>query len=283
MTTIAVTGVTGHVGSQVASGLERRGVEVRHLLRDPAKTGKFPADRTFVAEYGDAEAARTALAGVDLLFMVSAVESEDRLDQQRTFIDAAAAAGVRHVVYTSFLDASPEATFTFARTHCATEQHIKASGMAWTFLRDSFYLDLLPMFAGEDGVIRGPGGDGRVGAVIRDDVARAAVAVLADEHSGQRSHAGRTYDLTGPESLTLAEIARITSEETGRELSYHDETLAEARASRAAYSPPEWMMQAWLSTYTAIAAGELDVVSSAVEDLTGTPPVSLRSYLQNER
>ena len=281
MTTIAVTGVTGHVGSRVAAGLEERGIEVRHLLRNAAKADRFPAGRTFVAEYGDAQDARTALTGADLLFMVSAAESEDRMEQQHTFIDAAAASGVQHVVYTSFLGASPEATFTFARTHFDTEEHIKASGMAWTFLRDSFYLDLLPMFAGDDGVIRGPGGDGRVGAVIRDDVARSAVAVLADEHAGQRSHAGRTYELTGPEALTLAEIARITSEETGRELSYHDETLAEARASRAAYDPPEWMMQAWLSTYTAIAAGELDVVSSAVEHLTGSPATSLREYLRS--
>lgn len=281
MTTIAVTGVTGHLGARVAAGLEERGIQVRHLLRNAAKADRFPAARTFVAEYGDAEAARMALTGVDLLFMVSAAESEDRLEQQHTFIDAAAAAGVRHVVYTSFLGASPEATFTFARTHFATEEYLKASGMAWTFLRDSFYLDLLPMFAGEDGVIRGPGGNGRVGAVIRDDVARAAAAVLVDEHAGQRSHAGQTYDLTGPEALTLAEIARITSEETGRELSYHDETLPEARASRAAYDPPEWMMRAWLSTYTAIAAGELEVVSSAVEDLTGSPATSLRDYLRS--
>src|SRR5699024_2801519 len=219
-----------HVGARVATGLEERGIEVRHLLRNAAKADRFPAGRTFVAEYGDAQAARTALTGVDLLFMVSAVESEDRLEQQHTFIDAAAASGVQHVVYTSFLGASPEASFTFARTHFDTEEHIKASGMAWTFLRDSFYLDLLPMFAGDDGVIRGPGGNGRVGAVIRDDVARATVAVLADEHSGQRSHAGKIYDLTGPEALTLAEVARTNSEERGREWCYDEEGLGTARA-----------------------------------------------------
>lgn len=280
MVTIAVTGVTGYAGSRVAAGLEKRGIEVRYLPRDPAKAGSFPADRTYVAEYGDAEAARRALAGVDLLFMVSAVESDDRQEQQHTFIDAAASAGVGHVVYTSFLGASPEATFTFARTHFATEEHIKASGMAWTFLRDSFYLDLLPQFAGQDGVIRGPGGNGRVGAVVRDDVARSAVAVLADEHSGRRSHAGQAYDLTGPESLTLAEIAQIVTEETGRDVTYYDETLEEARASRAAYDPSEWMMQAWLSTYTAIAAGELDVVSSAVADLTGRSATALREHVR---
>src|SRR5699024_12286382 len=110
-----------------------------HLLRIGAKLGLSPAGGTFVVDYGDARDARTALTGADLLFMVSAAESEDRMEQQHAFIDAAAASGVQHVVYSSFLGASPEATFTFARTHFDTEEHIKASGMAWTFLRDSFY------------------------------------------------------------------------------------------------------------------------------------------------
>ena len=101
--------------------------------------------------------------------MVSAAESADRLDQHRTFIDAAAEAGVRHIVYTSFLGAAPDATFTLARDHWVTEEHIRASGLAFTFLRDSFYLDFLPALAGEDGVIRGPAGDGLVrrGSALR--------------------------------------------------------------------------------------------------------------------
>lgn len=281
MRTTAVTGVTGHIGSRVATGLAERGIEAQLLLRDPAKAAGFPAERTAVASYGDAEAARRALDGVQLLFMVSAAESADRLEEHRTFIDAAAAARVRHVVYTSFLGASPTATFALARDHAATEEHLRASGMAWTFLRDSFYLDLLPQFAGEDGVIRGPASAGRVGAVLRADVARCAVAVLADEVTGARSHAGASYDLTGPEALTLTEIAQIVTEETGRQIAFHDETLDEAYASRAAYGAPPWQLDAWVSTYAAIKAGELEVVSSAVGDLTGTPARSLREHLRS--
>lgn len=279
MHAIAVTGVTGHIGSRVAAGLAERGIDAQLLLRDPAKAADFPAERTAVASYGDAEAARHALDGVQLLFMVSAAESADRLDQHRTFIDAAAAAGVRHVVYTSFLGAGPTATFALARDHAVTEDHLRASGMSWTFLRDSFYLDLLPQFAGEDGVIRGPAGEGRVGAVLRMDVARCAVAILADVVTGVRSHTGATYDLTGPEALTLTEIAQIVTEETGQQVTFHDESIEEAYSSRASYGAPPWQLDAWVSTYTAIKAGELDVVTSAVADLTGTPAGSLREHL----
>lgn len=280
MGTIAVTGVTGHVGSLVAAGLHEHGLEPRLLLRNPDKAAGFPADRVAVAAYGDRPACEHALAGVDLLFLVSAAESADRPAEHRTVIDAAAAAGVRHVVYTSFLGASPTATFTLARDHAATEAHLRSSGMAWTFLRDSFYLDLLPEFAGADGMVRGPAGEGRVGAVLRSDVARCAVAVLVEEATGRREHAGATYDLTGPESLTLAEIAQIVTEETGRRIGFHDETLEEAYASRAGYGAPQWQLDAWVSTYTAIRVGELDVVTTAVEDLTGTPARSLRDHLR---
>src|SRR5690625_2061820 len=272
MSTIAVTGVTGHIGSRVAAGLAERGFEPRLLLRNPEKAAGLPADRVAVAPYGDGAACRTALAGVDLLFMVSAAESADRLEQHRTFIDAAAAA--------SFLGASPTATFTLARDHAVTEEQLRTSGMAWTFLRDSFYLDLLPEFADEDGLIRGPAGEGRVGAVLRTDVARSAVAVLTDQANQRQDHTGKSYDLTGPASLTLAEIAQIVTEETGQKVGFHDETLEEAYTSRSSYGAPPWQLDAWVSTYTAIKAGELDVVTSAVGDLTGSPARSLREHLR---
>src|SRR5690625_642425 len=280
MSTIAVTGLTGHIGSRVAAGLAKRGFEPRLLLRNPEKAAGLPGHRVAVAPYCDGPASPTALAGVDLLFMVSAAESADRLEQHRTFIDAAAAAGVGHVVYTSFLGASPTATFTLARDHAVTEEQLRTSGMAWTFLRDSFYLDLLPEFADEDGLIRGPAGEGRVGAVLRTDVARSAVAVLTDQANQRQDHTGKSYDLTGPASLTLAEIAQIVTEETGQKVGFHDETLEEAYTSRSSYGAPPWQLDAWVSTYTAIKAGELDVVTSAVGDLTGSPARSLREHLR---
>jgi len=158
---IAITGATGHIGRIVTDLLSSAGARTRLVVRDPNRAPTGSAD-VKQATYGDREAATTALQGADVLFMVSAAESADRLEQHRTFIDAAAAAGVRHVVYTSFLGAAPDATFTLARDHWATEEHLRASGMRWTFLRDSFYLDFLPTLAGDDGVIRGPAGDGSV-------------------------------------------------------------------------------------------------------------------------
>jgi NAD(P)H dehydrogenase (quinone) len=208
--------------------------------------------------------------------MVSASESSSRLDQHRTFIDAAAAAGVKHLVYISFFGASPRATFTLARDHHITEEHIKASGMAFTFLRDNFYADFMPALAGQDGVIRGPAGDGRVAAVAQDDIADAAVAVL----SGPAAHAGRTYSLTGPEALTLTEVAGTITAVTGRRVSYQPETLDEAYASRIPYGAPDWQVAAWVSTYTAIAAGEVASVTDDVPHLTGHPATSLEQLLR---
>ncbi len=275
MTTLAVTGSTGQLGARVARGLADRGIEQRLLVRDLARAPQLPGAEAARFSFTDRALAVEALSGCDTVFMVSGSESADRLDQHRAFVDAIAEAGVRHVVYTSFAGASPNCTFTLGRDHHATEQHIIAAGLRHTFLRDNFYLDLLPEFAGEDGVIRGPAGDGRVAAVTRDDVAAAAVAVL----STPDEHVDTTYDLTGPEALTLAEIAATVSELTGRRLLFHDETIEEAYASRLRWPAPQWQYDAWVSTYTAIAAGEVAAVSDDVRRLTGRPPLSLRAYL----
>jgi uncharacterized protein YbjT (DUF2867 family) len=207
---------------------------------------------------------------------VSASEDENRVRQHRTFVDAAVAAGVQHLVYTSFYGAAPDATFTHARDHAATEDHLRASGVSWTFLRNNLYADFLPGLVGADGVIRGPAKIGRVSAVTQDDLAEVAATVLLDP----AGHAGATYDLTGPEALTLAEVARIITDVTGRPARYHDETLEEAYASRASYGAPGWLVDAWISTYTAIAAGELAGVSTAVADLTGRPATRFEQHLR---
>jgi NAD(P)H dehydrogenase (quinone) len=206
--------------------------------------------------------------------MVSGAETPDRVDQHAALVDAAVAAGVRHVVYTSFLGAAPDATFTLARDHWATEQHLRRSGLAWSFLRDSLYADFLPMMT-VDGAIRGPAGDGRVGAVAQDDIADVVVAVLADAEP----HEGATYDLTGPEALTLDEVARVVTETTGTHVRYEPETVEQAYASRASYGAPDWQVDAWVSTYTAIASGELATVSDAVPRLAGHAATSLRELL----
>lgn len=273
---LAVTGSSGVLGGLVARELAARGVAQRLLVRTPATAPTLPATTVHAVDYADSDAARRALDGVTTLFMVSAAESAQRRDQHRSFVDAAAAAGVRHVVYTSFVGAAPDAAFTLARDHHATEQHLVASGMRWTFLRDSFYIDFMEALVGADGAIRGPGGEGRCAIVARADVARLATAVLLDPDA----HAGRTYDVTGPEALTFAEIAATIARVRGRAVTYIDETLDEAYASRAPYGAPAWQVDAWVSTYTAIAGGAMATVSDAIGSITGVAPRTFEEFLR---
>ena len=273
---LAVTGSTGQLGGLVARILADAGQPQRLLVRDAARAPDLPGAVTVVSAYADPVLAASSLEGVETLFMVSASEAEDRLQTHFAFVDAAAAAGVRHIVYTSFFGASADCTFTLGRDHYATEERIRASGLDYTFLRDNFYLDFLPLLTGEDGVIRGPAGDGVMAAVSRGDVARCAAAVLGDP----AVHVGRTYDLTGPEDISLARAAELLTEGTGRSISYHNETLEEAYASRASYGAPAWQVDAWVSTYTAIANGELAGPTSDVHGLTGREPQGLADVLK---
>jgi NAD(P)H dehydrogenase (quinone) len=248
---------------------------LRLLVRTPSRTPELPRAVVRGCTYGDGPAVESALQEVDVLLMVSASENAERLQEHLTFVDAAAAAGVRHIVYTSFVGAASDAMFTLVRDHHATEEHIKASGMAFTFLRDNIYLDFMELFAGKERVLRGPADDGRAGMVARADVARVASAVL----SSPDEHIGVTYTLTGPESLTLTETAEILTAGRGRPFHFHNETLDEAYASREKYGAPDWQVEAWVSTYTAIAAGQLDVVTDDVQRVTGRRPVSLAEHV----
>ncbi len=275
---IAVTGATGFLGGLVARTLADQAVPLTLLVRSAARAPQLPNTQVVeTAGYADLEANTAALRGVSVAFMVSAAESADRLQQHRAFVDAATAAGVKHLVYLSFQNASPDATFTLARTHWHTEQYIRGSGMEFTFLRDSFYQDFLADLAGEDGLIRGPAGQGRVAAITRADAAAVASRVLRDADS----HRGKTYTLTGPQALSMDEVAHIMSRETGRTISFHQETLEEAYASRMIWDVPDWQREAWVSTYTAIAAGELAQVSTSVLDITGQEPMSFSSFVRN--
>jgi len=262
--TLAITGSTGALGGLVAHALAD--LAPRLVVRDPSRAPALGLP-VHQASYADGVAAQAALTGVDVLLMVSAAESDERRAEHRSFIAAAARAGVRHVVYTSFSGADPQATFTLGRDHADAEAAIAGSGMTHTFLRDNFYLDVLPSFADDSGTIRGPAGSGRVGAVARADVADVAAAVLRDPGA----HVDATYTLTGPEALTLAEVAERAGRVLGRRLSYTEKSVEEAYASRRAAYPDaaDFQLDAWVSTYTAIADGSCAAVTDDVARLAG--------------
>jgi NAD(P)H dehydrogenase (quinone) len=274
---IATTGVTGGLGGRVARRLAERGVRQRLVVRDPGRAPALDGAEVVTGSYDDPDGLRRAFQGARALLMVSASEDPDRLRLHANVVDAATAAGVERVIYTSFFGAAPDCTFTFGRDHWHAEQRIKGSGLRHTLLRDNLYLDFVPLLAGADGVIRGPAGDGRVAAVARDDIADVAVAVLLEE--GGR-HDGRAYELTGPEALTLAEMAEVLSRFAGRPIAYHAETLEEAYASRASYGAPDWEVEGWVTTYVAIANGELAGVGGDVEAVAGHPPMRLAEFLR---
>lgn len=274
----AITGATGRLGSRVAQLMATQGLDQRLIVRSPSRAPVLPNTTVHGAAYQDRQASLDALEGVQTLFMVSGAESEpDRLGSHKNFVDAAVAAGVSHIVYVSFFGAAPNATFIYANDHYWTEEHIKAAGVGWTFLRDNLYLDFLPALADEHGVIRGPAADGRVSAVAMDDIAESAAHVLVEP----ARHIGRTYNLTGPESLSLDAIADRLSRSVGRPFSFENETVEQAHQSRAELGASDDDVRAWVSTYVAIANGEMAAVSGDVEGLTGHPARGLEVAVAN--
>ncbi len=273
-TPIAITGATGGLGRLVVRHLADLGAPMRLIVRDAARAPHLPGAEVVTAEYEDPHALRAALEGVRTVFLVSAHEAADRMDLHRSVVSTIAEAGVERVVYTSFLGAAPQASFTFAREHALTERAIREAGLQLTALRDGLYGEYAPLLV-QDGVIRGPAAGGRVAWVAREDIARVAATVLTTE-----GHEGQVYEVTGPEAITLAETAEILSEVSGRPVRYEEETVEQARASRS-YAE-DWEIDGWVGTYVAIATGEVGVTSHSAELLTGRRPWTLRELLHAE-
>jgi uncharacterized protein YbjT (DUF2867 family) len=273
--TIAVTGATGELGGRVARELSSRGLEQRLIVRDPARAPKLPGAAVVTASYEDSETMARALEGASTLFLVSGHEDPDRISLHRKAIEGARLAGVERIVYTSFMGAAPNATFPYARDHGATEQAVREAGISLTSMRDTLYADFAPRFVGDDGVIRAPAGHGRVAWVARADVARLAAVLLTEP-----GHEGQIYDVSGPHAIDLHETARILTKATRRAITYHAETLVEARESRAGH--PDWLVDGWVGSYLMLDTGEGSVTSHTIEHLTGQRPMTLSEFLAAE-
>ena len=270
---ILITGATGHVGRGVAHILSERNVRLRLMGRDVSRLPQIGAE-CVAGDYDDPQSLHRAFEGIERAFIVSGyAEPGKRSTLHKNAFDAAAKAGVRHIVYLSFLSASPISLFPMGRDHFWSEEHLQATGLPFTSLRDSFYMDLIPEMFNDQGIMLGPAGDGRVSWVAREDVIRVVASVL-ENSVGKEG----IFDITGPESLTLQETSEQMALLTGRKLRYENESVQAGREWRAQLGAPAWEVETWLGSYEAIAAGELARVSDAVRDLTGTPSSNLRSY-----
>jgi len=252
---IGITGVTGKLGSYVADLVDQQGISSIHLARRPERAKVYASAEIRKMVYANTPEVVDALKGIDVLLMLSARENPERVEEHKSFLDAAKLAGVQHIVYTSFYGADEKATFTLSRDHAQTEAYIKKLGFTYTFLRDNFYLDFFIDIALENGEIRGPAGRGRVSAVARKDTSRVAAEILLNPKEWEN----QTLNLTGPV----------------------DESVEEAYESRKKWPAQNWEYDAWVSTYTAIKVGEQAGVSTDVEKVLGRPAMSLEEVLKS--
>ena len=276
---IGITGVTGKLGSYVADLVDKKEIASVHLARSPERAKVYASAEIRKMVYANTLEVVEALKGIDTLLMVSARENPERVKEHKDFLDAAKLAGVQHIVYTSFYGADEKATFTLSRDHAQTEAYIKKLGFNYTFLRDNFYLDFLIDLALENGEIRGPAGRGRVSAVARKDTSRVAAEILLNPKEWEN----QTLNLTGPEDLSMQEIVALLSKESGKTIAYVDESVEEAYESRKKWPAQTWEYDAWVSTYTAIKAGEQAGVSTDVEKVLGHPASSLLDILRERK
>lgn len=276
MPKIAITGVTGNLGGMVSRLCKKNGIEVRNLARNVEKAEKLGFSNVFKSSYDKSEDIMKSLQGIEVLFMVSGSENPNRVQQHKDFIDAAKVAGVSHVIYLSFYNASKNSIFTLGRDHYATEEYIKENGFKYTFLRDNFYMDFFVDLCKEYGEIKGPAGNGKVSAVVRSDVSEVAAKIL--ENPGKWEN--QTLNMTGPEELSMAEIVKAVSEYFGKEIKYIEETVEEAYESRKIWKAEQWEYDSWVSTYTAISENEQSGISNDIEKVLGRKATSLVEYLE---
>src|SRR5437773_7290729 len=231
---ILVTGSTGLTGGELVRRLSGKGVPVRALVRKTAKAealSRLPHVEIVEGDMARPETLAGALRGVDRAMLISS-SAPDMLEIQSNFIEAARKAGVKHVVKLSGIIPELDSPFRFARMHAEIEQRLEASGMAYTHLRAGefmpAYFRQVPSIVAR-GTLALPMGDARIASVDVSDIARVAATVLTTS-----GHEGKIYPLTGPEALTMAEVAEKLSVVTGKTIRYVD-------------VPPEVAMQARLA------------------------------------
>lgn len=274
---ILVTGATGNVGLELTKRFFDRGLPVRALVRDRsrARAIALPGIELVEGDFARTETFGRALDGVEQLFLLtpSSAEAEQR---QRNLVDAAKRARVRHIVKLSQFGASSTAAGRFERCHAGVEHYILKSRIPYTFLRPNLFMQALLNFRrsiSSEGKFYAPAGNARISIIdVRDVAAAAAAALTRSEHENQ------TYELTGPEALTHAEMASELSEAFGRTIEYLDtppETMLEALL---AARMPRWQAEGVLEDYEQYRRGEAAAVSSAVRDVTQHPPTRFSQF-----
>ena len=269
---ILITGASGRIARRTAELLSNTGLSLRLISRTPQRVPKLTGAEIVFGDFAEPATLDNALEGVVTALIVSGSgEPGQRAQLHRNAFEAAARAHVHHVVYLSLQGASPQSKYPFSRDHYQSEQYLQATGLPFTILRNAFYIDMFLELFDATGIVRGPAKQGRAAFVSREDCARVAAAVLNVSPGG-------TYDVTGPETLSLTDVATRLSGIIGRELRYEDEDVAAGREWRSRLGESAEQVELSLGWYEAIAAGELERVTDTVLHYTGTNPLNIESY-----
>ncbi|MGV9857910.1 NmrA family NAD(P)-binding protein [Gordonia sp. NPDC003425] len=275
MTTYALTGATGHLGGATVDALIEKGIaptDIVAIVRDADKASALAAAGVAVrvADYENPAALRSALAGVDRLLLVSSSAVGARVSQHTNVIEAAKAAGVGVIAYTSILRADTS-TLALATEHVDTEKLLADAGIPYVLLRNGWYWENYlggAQAAVTSGVLYGSAGDGRVAGATRADYAAAAATALVDARGGE------VYELNGSEHLTHADFAATFAEVSGSPVRYQDLPEADYAAALASTGIPEAFAKILADSDAGVARGELDSDSTDLADLIGRPPTS---------
>ncbi|WP_105434815.1 SDR family oxidoreductase [Neorhizobium tomejilense] len=289
MTKLLVTGAAGHLGRAVLRHLAETSkvaaADIVAASRDPNKLADFAASglETRTADFDDEAGLVKAFTGVDRVLIISTDELATpgkRITQHRNAVSAAKKAGVKHIVYTSMPNPD-KSLVTFAPDHLGTEEAIKASGVAYTILRNSWYHDNYLMSMPHNlqvGKWYTSVGTGKITTISRDDCARAAAAALANPPAGSN-----IFTLTGSESLAANEIAARASTAAGKPLDVVDVTDEQLTQGLAGAGLPAFVATMLVSADANIRAGNFEQVTSDYETLTGQKPQTLAAYFETQK
>ena len=279
---LLITGATGQLGSAVVNQLIARQAQGFAIFaRDAAKAQRY-TDQGIAIRQGDFDQPDTladAFAGVQKLLLISS-RSMDRATQQKKVVDAAVQAGVQHIVYTSLAvqDITTSHVRDLMQSHFDTEDHIRASGVAYTFLRNTMYGDALPEIIGPQWAQNGiqlPGGNGKVPYALRRELGEATANLLL-----QDGHAMQTYDITGNQAYSYADVAAALSAITGQSLPYQD-IPAEAFAQQLqSIGLPDFLVYLTAGTVRDVKEHQYEVQSNMLQTLLGRAPADLPSMLR---
>ncbi len=275
---ILVTGAAGLTGGETVRRLAARGIPVRALVRRSAgaeKLAALPGVEVVVADMGRAETLAAPLRGIERAMLISS-SAPDMLDVQSAFIDAAAAAGVAHVVKLSGIMPERDSPFRFARMHGEIERKLERSGIPFTHLRAgefmSAYFRQVPSIVAQ-GAFSVPMGDAATASFDIEDLAEIAVTALTGS-----GHEGKTYRLTGPHALSMTEVAAALSAATGNAIRYVPASPEEYERANLARGMPPYLAAALVELYAERRKGKEGTVFADAEMLLGRPATSFEAF-----